>query len=421
MSSSPKIGLIPAILINVNTIIGAGLFVNINVLAQTVGAWGFCSYVLGSLLLLPVAMTIASLASQHPVAGGLYTYSKENLGRAAGFLSGWCYFLAKTTSAALLTHTFIKFLSARIPALGEINALILDAVVLTLLMCMHSVGISIGGRIQYLFTTLKGIPILMVLGVSAWLFDSSVYTQTAIPVNKVWESLPIVAFAFASFEVICSITHLLERAADRAKYVVMISFGIVTAVYTLFQFSIVGALGATGTATAEPVRQLLQFAFPEIPFIAPLINALVFTSILGGAYSILGSNCWNLFTLAQEKLVPGKAWLTKLNKHGVPLMSMIMQVGLALLILGVSKNQISLQNMFVLCICTSYLLSALAATRANSATTLWAQGRSILAVGSCLYLMGLSIARLTLSGLSTPFLAIFSLGIIIAAFQKIRS
>ena len=54
--------------------IGAGAFVNIASLTQLAGSYGFISYIFGTLILLPVIINLATLASIHAVAGGLLTY-----------------------------------------------------------------------------------------------------------------------------------------------------------------------------------------------------------------------------------------------------------------------------------------------------------------------------------------------------------
>ena len=67
-----------AVLICINSIIGAGLFINPRPLTQFAGPYGFLVYMLGALLLTPLVLSVAELAKLHPVAGGLYVYSKTH-------------------------------------------------------------------------------------------------------------------------------------------------------------------------------------------------------------------------------------------------------------------------------------------------------------------------------------------------------
>src|ERR1700733_2439106 len=164
-----------SILICINTMIAAGLFINPGPLTNIAGPLGFMGYLISAVLLFPLLLCIAELARLHPVSGGLYAFGKAHINPWAGFLSGWGYFIGKTTSAAVLMHKFIQFFQANIPALSIIPTLMLDYMVIFLLVILNIFGMRVGGRAQYIFTALKGFPILFAFGAGFVFFDTQLF------------------------------------------------------------------------------------------------------------------------------------------------------------------------------------------------------------------------------------------------------
>ena len=85
-----KLSLLSAIFINVNIMLGAGIFINTSTLAQKTGLLGAGMYLLVGLLMLPLILSIAHLLRLHP-AGGFYIFAKKEISPFMGFFSGWSY------------------------------------------------------------------------------------------------------------------------------------------------------------------------------------------------------------------------------------------------------------------------------------------------------------------------------------------
>ena len=137
MPSKHKMSLLSAILININIIAGAGLFLNIRVLTKLASAWGFLGYAAGTIILLPFVYSIGKLAQLHPVSGGLYAYPREYLSPFIGFTSAWSYFVGKSVSAAFLSFAFAQFLHAHIPFLSNYSPLTIACTVIFLLIAFN--------------------------------------------------------------------------------------------------------------------------------------------------------------------------------------------------------------------------------------------------------------------------------------------
>lgn len=415
-----KLSLLAAIVININIIIGAGVFLNIKPLAKLAGPLSPLGYALGALILAPFVFTLAKLATAHPVAGGLYVYSKTHIGRFAGFLSGWLYFVGKTVSAAFLAFAFTGFFQSNISWLHPYPTLLLTTIVIFSLTLLHILGTSIGGKIQYIFLFIKLIPLLFVFIFAFTIFQPShFYVIVNSPIMQTIKPLisiiPLVLYSLMGFEITCSIAHLIERPERNIFWAITGSFVIVATLYFLFQGALFGALGSKLLGSGQPLTLLANKFFAQYPFVGKSVTALVFTSVIAGSFGILTSNCWNLHTLATQNFFPGTATLTQLSNTNVPWVSLLLESTLACVIIGISKNLVALQSMSVFGVIASFLLSSIAAFIAAQKKVLSIpRFIPLLAIAGCTYTLFLCFQNMQKTGVSLPYLFVLIAGIVLA-------
>jgi amino acid permease len=116
MSQPQKLSLLSAILINLNIMLGSGIFINTVILTKQAGSLGAVVYLLVALLLLPLIMTIGQLLDYHPTSGTFYDFGRT-ISPYFGFISSWSYFTAKLCSSALAIHVCLSFLQQIIPVI----------------------------------------------------------------------------------------------------------------------------------------------------------------------------------------------------------------------------------------------------------------------------------------------------------------
>jgi len=423
MKENNKISLLAAILINLNTMLGAGIFINPSPLTQIAGSLGFLSYLISFIVLFPIVLSLAELAKIHPTSGGLYVYSKKYINPFVGFISGWGYFLGKTVSPALLTHLFVSFLQNRITILQGTPILLLDFFVIFFLMILNIIGVQIGGKVQFLFVAFKIIPILIVIFSGILFFNFNFFTLSLPTFEGILSTIPIGIFALMSFEMICSIGHLLDNPDKNIKRAILGSFIIAITTTTIFQLMIYSVSGDTLITSTEPLQAFAKTIFYNFPTLAKLLSLIVFGSIIGGAYCSFSTNCWNFYTLAKNKHFPFSEKLTKVNKKGFPWVSLLIQGGIACLFLLISKQQIPLQNMAVFGVVSAYMFSSIAAFNAPIKNFFNSKLISIWAMISGSYVIWICLKKLYFYGISIPFFTIFMIGVVIAFFlqRKIKN
>jgi amino acid transporter len=423
MSKNGKISLLSAILINLNTMMGAGVFLNAKSLGFLVGAFGFLGYILGEIIILPFVLSLAFLARLHPVEGGLYIYSKENIHPFAGFVSGWCYFVGKTTSATLLIHTFSKyFLQAYIPILQPVPTLFLDFIIISLLMLLNIAGLRIGGHAQKIFIASKIIPIAFVILAGFYYWQPYDVSFHMLNLENAIASIPIALYALMGFEMICSIGHLIENPKKNISRSIISASLIVVVLYTLFQFTLFRVLGPKIALEGNTFSIFVKTILPSYPLLATLVFALIQTSVIGGAFSMFIGNCWNIHAFARDNYLPFQKQLTALTRRGVPIGGLGIELILACIILLISNNRIPLQNVAVFGVSSSFLLSAISAFIASRKETPERFHPAIpgAAIVTCTYTLYLCMKKIMESGISFPFLAVLFSGIIVALWMQMR-
>ena len=419
MKSKNQINLLTAILINVNIILGAGLFINPKPLTQFAGPFGFVSYILAAIIILPIVLIIAKLATKSQEPGGLYVYSKNYINPTVGFISAWSYFLGKTSSAALLAHIFVSFFQRNIIFLQSIPTIILDILLIFFLVFINIIGVKIGSKIQYFFTLFKLVPFLFVLIVGFYFFEPNFFATPITAYPDFFSALPISIFVFLSFEMICSIGHLIKDPEKNIRRAIIFSFVIVASAATLFQLAIFGSLGSVLKTFTEPVASLASLNFPNYSILPILLNTFVFGSIISGSFGSLTANCWNLYAISKDRHLPINKLLTKVNKNNIPWVALIIEGLIACLLLAITKNQVPLQNMTVFGIGIAYLCSSFAAFKISK-NRMISQVLPLLAILGSFYIIWLCSNNLFTYGISLPFLIIFLTGILLKIWQKVR-
>ncbi|BDC35025.1 hypothetical protein Noda2021_09830 [Candidatus Dependentiae bacterium Noda2021] len=162
MSHDHKLSLPAAILVNINIMLGTGIFINTVELAKRARFLGSFIYPLVGLLVLPLIIIVAQLMKLHP-SGGFYTFAAQEIHPFAGFLSAWSYFTGKLASAMLMIHVAMLLCQSILPTLSHINIFALDASVLCLFIFFNTLNMRTGSRIQMGFLIVKLIPVLFVL------------------------------------------------------------------------------------------------------------------------------------------------------------------------------------------------------------------------------------------------------------------
>jgi APA family basic amino acid/polyamine antiporter len=163
----------------VGTIIGSGIFLVPAEMVQAAGSAKlvYLAWLVGGLLSFFGALTYAELGAMKPQAGGEYVYIRDAYGPLPSFLYAWTWFIiAKPASIATLATGFVRVLGT-FPALNFLAnnfisvpfsvtyGQVLAIAAAVLISVLNYIGIKRAGDFQLVFTLLKVVIILAIVGI----------------------------------------------------------------------------------------------------------------------------------------------------------------------------------------------------------------------------------------------------------------
>ena len=380
MPRTDKLSLFAAMFVNINIMLGTGVFINTVKLAQEVGGLAPLLYGMAGLLMLPLVLSIARLMDFYE-EGSFYTFGAA-LSPYWGFISTWCYFVGKLATPTLGIHAFNLFLQKSFPVFASYSVFALDMCIIGLFIFLNTFSGRLSQKIQFMFLITKSVPLLFAIGVGLWFFDVATVASPTVMWEGMPFSLPLVIFCFLGFEASCSLSKVIDNPQKNASRAIIYSFFMVITLLMLYQFLFYAALGDTlaqQTGYVDAFPALIQRAFPQLlTILTPLLSLAIAASALGGAYGILFSNAWNLHTLAQRNYLPFSASFTQCNAANIPALCILAEGCICFCFLALTKGaQIPLQYTSVLAGMTAYAISIASLNKVNRSFL------SILGLTSC--------------------------------------
>lgn len=350
MTNTPHLSLLSAIIININIMLGSGIFVNTVLLASHTGGLGSLAYAFVGLLVLPLILTFSQLLSDFP-GGSFYDFGAA-LHPLIGFLNSWIYFIGKLATPAIGIHIFVTLMQTITPALAGYNPLILDTIIVMFFVALNLMNLKTGRSINYLFIALKLIPILFVIFAAFFLFDTHNFALESFKWAGIPSSIPFVIFAFAGFEASCSLSKQIINPEKNGPRAILISFFITLSILMIYQGSFFGSLGeilsnldSWKLAFPELIQKLLPTQQAWHWFLQAITLSGIAASSLGASYGVIYSNFWNLHELARHNHIFASHLFVRKNRYGTPFLCVLASGFVVLCYQWLTQgNQVSLQQ-----------------------------------------------------------------------------
>ncbi|TET06321.1 APC family permease [Candidatus Dependentiae bacterium] len=354
------------LIINMNVMIGAGIFVYPSIIASYAQSLGFLSFGLVFCIMLPLVLTIAQLAALYPAReGGLYVYSATALGRMAGIITASVYFIAKALSCSIMIRIFVVYLYVIIPALSSMIPVgLMRLMVIIFLFVLNLFGIYFGAYLQAVLIFFKILPIAAVIITGFFKFNFAHLTLFPASFGIFASSLPFAFYPMMGFETCCAIGHIIGDR-QRIASTVLVSFFTVTCIYMLFQFFLFGVLGSDLIGSGAPLVSFFNAVFQSLArqeWLLLIGIGAVMISAISAAYGILYANSWYVVVIGREFQGPiGK--FNFINRFGIPVWAVLLHALLIVLLLLLTDNIALLGRLSVFGVLLSYLITVVALLR----------------------------------------------------------
>lgn len=358
--STRSVGFLQGLAIVVGMIIGSGIFLKPSIVLSQAGspALALTAWILGGVVTLCSALSIAEIASNIPRAGGLYTYLEELYGEKVGFLLGWVQsVISYPASVAAQAIAFATYASFFLPASFGENAWAMRGLalgVMAFVLLMNLLSTRCGGMIQVVATVGKLIPVAAILGFG--LFSGIAPGVSGVSTALIGDGGSGLGAAILgtlwAYDGWIGVTNMAGEMKEPKKNLPKaISIGIifVIAVYALFNVVLFNALPADVLAASQtPAADAAVVLFG--PGGAAFVTVGIMISVFGALNGYLMTAARVPQAMAERKLLPFSGFLGKLHhKFGTPANALIMQAVLAAVyILSGSFNFLTDLLIFVL-------------------------------------------------------------------------
>lgn len=419
-----SISFISALLININIILGTGLFINSGVIAQKAGIYGALSYLFVGIILLPLVLTVSLLLKKYP-NDGFYGFGNQTMGPLFGFIAGWTYFFAKQNSAVVAIYVFGSMIQEIFFKSIIINNTILTFFLIALFSYLNMQNMKTGLLFQNSLMIGKAIVTFGIIISGLFFFNYLNFTMTPLVLSDCFSTVPLVLFSLLGFESICSVSMHAQDSKSLWKTIIGSYVTIIT-IYCLYQTIVFGFLntGISDTISFQETFALIaQKISQQIGFSPTILTQLFYTCIafsaLSGGYGILYANQWNLYTLACAKSFWGHSLFLIKNSAQIPFYTSIAQLLICTSYLIISQQKLFILQQSSAFGCTlTYGLGCLFLL--CSSQNFFEKSISILGLCSALFLLIACINNFLINGFASfvIFNGIIIFGILLFYYQK---
>ncbi len=336
----------------VASMVGSGILTNSGpILAESGSYFGLMiTWLVGGLIALCGAFTLAELASGLPGRGGDYAYVREALGPAWGFVYGWSMvvvgFAAPIALVAyatanyfspLLLHAFGKYLS--LSHEREI-VLILATLLILKFTLSHSLGHQSSAKVQA-GITIFNVSVLIVASVLCIVSPQSSFAHfgQARPLSETgithWGShIILVLYAYTGWNASAYLSGEMRNPARNLPRTLIWGCLGVTGLYLLVNlaYSVTLSAQTISTLTAADQERLAEVSihFAVGPLFAKIFSALISMGLLASLSAFIMTGPRIVHAMAHDGLFPKFAG--NLRGH-VPLFAIVFQGLLSLIFL----------------------------------------------------------------------------------------
>lgn len=366
-----ELGLFSATMLVAGSMVGSGIFiVSADIMRQVHTApMLMLTWLVAGLFTICAALSYGELTGMMPKAGGLYVFLKEGYGPLMGFLYGWCCFLVIETGAIAAVGVGAgQYLGALVPSVndsqwigphavipvqhlpfglslgpydfGLTGARLVGIAIICAISLLNTYGVKLGALIQNTFTVAKlaALGALVVLGLllAPKIAPAATTLGTGPTTLSGFLTVLMVAqigafFACDGWSFVGNVAPEIKNPKRTLPLSLLIGPGCVIALYLLANLAYLKLLGPMGIAHA-PEDRVGAAALGAIfgPTGATLMAGAILISMIG---YVNGAS----FTTARVYQAMGEdglfgAGAGRLNRHGVPAVSLWLQAGMACLL-----------------------------------------------------------------------------------------
>ena len=372
MKLKRELGLKEVVATVVTAVIGGGLFLStIQIQSKVpVGSAIIISLIIAAIPAFFMAICYAVLSSAMPSSGGEYIFVSRIVDPFIGFITTWARWFAMIAVIAamavgdiiLITNFFDIINMHGISLFVSANIQILAIFLVIVFLIINYVGVKIYGKVQ------TAMFVILIIGLSLFILFGLPY----ISMNNLKYSFnldffaiamasSLIFFSYLGFAIIANVGDEVKEAEKTLPKGIIISMFIIAVVYILVALITYGSMSNSYYSSYDfsngSVVDVASHFLP--PLIAIIVAFTGSIAIISDINPIMLSSSRLSFAWAKDSIVPQK--LSELNKFGVPKWALIINAIVAICIILLASQFMTVVMMINMAILLIYIAISISA------------------------------------------------------------
>jgi amino acid transporter len=367
------VGLYGLMFVSLGSIIGSGWLLGALNAAKVAGPASILSWILAAAMLALLALTYAELGATYPVAGGAARFPYYSHGPIVGFTAGWAAWLQAVFVAPIEVLAVITYVNSvgwvnqhfNMVSRGGNNAGLLNAsgLIIAIILMLIFTAVNLAGTrflsesniIVVIWKTL--VPLLAIAVVTSRQFNGANFHAGGgfmpFGFHGVFAALTGgVVFALQGFEQAVQLAGEARNPKRDVSRAIIAAMAVGAVLYTLLQVAMVGGFnprnvagGWTQPLGTDPSNYGAWYTLALAVgggWLAKVIIVDAVISPAGTGVVYVATSARLSYALGEEREIP--AALTRTNRRGVPVVSIIVSAVVGMLAFGPFKSWSALVN-----------------------------------------------------------------------------
>lgn len=341
-----NLGLAAALSTVVGMVIGGGVFFKPQAVYTLTGGapgLGVLAWFLAGILTITAGLTAAEVSAAIPRTGGMMVYIEEIYGKKLGMLTGWMqsalFFPATIAALAVMFGNQTCILLG----LNESIAIPISIATVLLISILNTFGSKTSGTIQTVATIAKLVPLAIIIvfgfikGGGSNPITAPLVAEGVSPASVIGQVLIAILFAYDGWINVGAIAGEMKNPGKDLPKAIVGGLSVTMAVYIVINIAYLWVLPADQIAQfANPASAVAQVLFGEVG--GKVVTAGILISVFGCMNGYLLTGPRVLYTLGEQKSLPGYKIFGTLNNNNVP--------ANATLVMGVLSSLYALSGQF---------------------------------------------------------------------------
>ncbi len=238
-------------------IIGSGWLLGVAAGAAAAGPASILSWIIGGVIVLFIALTLAEVAGAIPKSGAIVRYPHLTYGSYTGFILGWAYLLGAVTTPTIEAEAVLTYLATYVQGLfrtvGGVSVLtpigiLLGVGLLGAFFLLNWFGIKFLGKFNSIATWWKLILPVATFVFLLFMFNKSNFVSyggfAPLGVGSIFYAIPAagIIFSYLGFRQAVEFGGEAKNPQRDIPMATILSIVVATALYSLLQLAFIGAI-----------------------------------------------------------------------------------------------------------------------------------------------------------------------------------